>query len=97
MPADDAAIFIDSQQYIDLYRLSSGKELLAPLDEQKNYIFITEQIVNEVNKHKLSEAMNFLGTKCRIGNPPGCELPDHLFNDWGASVAKIHAKVERRK
>jgi len=49
MAAEDAVIFIDTQLYIDLYRTVSGKDLLALLEEQRDYIFITEQIVSEVN------------------------------------------------
>ena len=59
MASDDAVVFIDTPLYIDLYRTESGKDLLALLQEQQDYIFITEQIVNEVNRNKLQEAMEF--------------------------------------
>lgn len=94
MSFDDAVIFNDSQQYTDLYRIKSGKQLLAPLNEQKAYIFITKQIVNEVNKHKLPEARKFFSEKCQIGAAPNCALPDHLFDDSGATVARIREKLK---
>lgn len=96
MNTNKATIFIDSQLYIDLYRLSSGKELLAPLNEQKDYIFITEQIVNEVNRHKLHEAID-LFKKCQIVGGTNCTLPDHLFDDSGAAVKSIRKKLKNAK
>jgi PIN domain len=89
MASDDNVIFIDSQLYIDLFRTDSGKDLLALLEEQRDHIFITEQIVNEVNRHKLSEAKLFFQRDCQIGNAPGCKLPNHLFDDSGVIVQRI--------
>jgi hypothetical protein len=40
-----SVIFIDANQYLYFFRANKGKKLLATLNEQKDYIFITEQIV----------------------------------------------------
>ncbi len=93
MASDDAVVFIDTQLYIDLYRTALGKDLLAPLEQQKDYIFITKQIVNEVDRHKLQEAMGFFQKKCQIGKPPGGKLPDHLFDTSGDIVREIREKL----
>src|SRR5574341_27757 len=93
MASDDAVLFIDAQLYIDLYRTASGKDLLALLGEEKEYIFITKQIVNEVNRHKLQEAKSFFQKECQIGNAPGSKLPDHLFDESGAIVQGIREKL----
>ena len=94
MASDDAVVFIDTQLYIDLYRTESGKDLLALLQEQKDYIFITEQIVNEVNRNKLQEAMEFFKRECQIGNAPGSKLPNHLFDESGTIVQRIREKLK---
>jgi len=93
MASDDAVVFIDTQLYIDLYRTKSGKDLLALLQEEKDHIFITEQIVNEVNRHKLQEAMKFFQRECQIGKAPGSKLPNHLFDDSGAIVQGIRNRL----
>src|SRR5271157_4206754 len=92
MSAEDAVVFIDAQLYIDLFRTESGKELLQPLQQVKDHIFITEQVVNEVNRHKLSEAMGFFQRECQI-KAPGSKLPDHLFDDSGSIVQGIREKL----
>jgi hypothetical protein len=93
MASDDAVVFIDTQLYIDLYRTESGKDLLALLEEEKDHIFITEQIVNEVDRHKLQEAMGFFQRECQIGKAPGSKLPNHLFDASGAIVQGICEKL----
>jgi hypothetical protein len=94
MIAPDAVVFIDTQQYVDLYRIASGKDLLAPLQEQKDHIFVTEQLVSEVNRHKLSEAIAFFQRECQIGKLTGGKLPDHLFDGDGSIVREIRQDLK---
>jgi hypothetical protein len=56
----DALIFIDTNQYLDLYRVVEGKKLLGLLQEQRDYIFVTEQVIKEVQSIKLKTAADFL-------------------------------------
>jgi PIN domain len=93
MSAENAVIVIDSQLYIDLYRTKTGKELLGALQQVKAHIFITEQIVNEVNRNKLQATKKFFNENCQIGKPAGCPLPDHLFDDSGTIVQGIREKL----
>jgi hypothetical protein len=93
MLVEDAVIFIDTQLYVDLYRTVSGKDLLALLEEQRDYIFITEQIVGEVNKHKLSDAKDFFQRECQIAKNAWTKLPNHLFDDDGTIVKRISEKL----
>lgn len=65
MPADDSLLFIDTNKYLDLYRTKYGKKLLPTLGQLIDDIFITQQIVDEVFRNKLSETVAFLG-KCDI-------------------------------
>jgi hypothetical protein len=52
-------LFIDSQQYLDLYRMHTGKQLLKPLASVKDRVFITAQIADEVTRNKLEIAYLF--------------------------------------
>jgi hypothetical protein len=74
-------LFIDANKYLDLYRTNQGKKLLAPLGEQKRYIFITEQIVSEVQRNKVSVAADFLGDKTKGLKLQTFNVPDHLSGD----------------
>ena len=46
-------LFIDANMYLDLFRTNSGKQLLDTLEEQQQYIFVTKQIVWEVERDKV--------------------------------------------
>jgi PIN domain len=63
MPISDTLLFIDTNKYLDLYRRDNIKNLLAILNEQVNNIFVTQQIVDEVHRNKLTVAANFLREK----------------------------------
>lgn len=78
MLADDALLFIDANKYLDLYRINEGKKLLSSLDEQVDYIFITKQIVNEVQRNKILVAEGFLRQKFKGLKPQSFNVPDHL-------------------
>ena len=60
MPAEDALLVIDANKYLDLYRTVSGKKLVASLVEQAAHIFVTRQIVEEVQRNKIEVVKTFL-------------------------------------
>jgi hypothetical protein len=60
MSADDALLFIDANRYLELYRTATGRHLLAPLSEQTAHIFVTRQVVDEVNRRKIEVTAGFL-------------------------------------
>jgi hypothetical protein len=78
MPANDALLFIDANIYLDLYRRDQGKRLLAPLVEQVDYIFVTQQVVGEVQRNKIAVAAEFLFQKFKALKLPTFNVPDHL-------------------
>lgn len=79
MPGDDALLFIDANKYLDLYRTASGKKLLASLQEQADHIFVTQQVVEEVQRNKLKEAATFLVKQFGDLKLETFAVPDHLF------------------
>jgi hypothetical protein len=92
-------IFIDSNLYLDLYRMVSAKSLLAPLRERKNYIFVTTQVVNEVQRQKVSVSGKFLANEVgklkflanEVGKLKlnGMAAPDHSVSNINAGLANI--------
>jgi hypothetical protein len=81
MPANDSLLFIDSNKYLDLYRMNGGKKLLASLAEQIDYIFVTQQVVNEVERNKIQVAADFLRKKSMDSKLQTFNLPDHLSSN----------------
>jgi hypothetical protein len=78
MSADDALLFIDANKYLDLYRTDKGKKLLAPLEEQVDYIFVTQRVVDEVQRNKIQVAADYLAAKFKELKLVTFNVPDHL-------------------
>ena len=78
MSADDALLFIDSNKYLDLYRTDKGKKLLSPLCEQVDYIFVTQRVVDEVQRNKIQVAADYLAAKFKELKLITFSVPDHL-------------------
>ncbi len=102
MAAVDNIIFIDSNQYLDLYRTASGKKLLAALNEQSAHIFVTAQVVEEVRRRKVVVAASFLEDQFKEMRLPNFAVPDHLFGTAGGRVGpmretlrEIHDKINK--
>jgi PIN domain len=83
-------LFIDANQYIDLYRTHTGKSQLAALKEQQDYIFVTEGVVDEVHRNKVREAAGFLGRVFKTLQAPKLAVPTHLFSTTDEHVQRIH-------
>jgi hypothetical protein len=86
-------LFIDANQYLDLYRMANGKLLLSALVELREYIFVTDQIAEEVQRRKVQVAADFL-----IGNKlafQGIPIPDHLLSSGDGRVAEIREQLDR--
>jgi hypothetical protein len=43
----EATLFIDANLYLLVYGMVKGKKLLDALEEQKEHLFVTSQIVDE--------------------------------------------------
>jgi hypothetical protein len=91
--AGDMLIFIDANQYLDLYRVTKGKRLLSLLIEQQDYIFITMQIVEEIQRKKLQVAADFLAKQFEQIKVRGFDIPDHLFDISGETATKLRKEL----
>jgi hypothetical protein len=89
----DPLIVIDANQYLNLYRVTKEKKLLAPLSEQEEYIFVTVQIVEEVQRNKLRVAANFLSSQFEELKIRKFDVPDHLFDIAEDTASKLREKL----
>lgn len=107
MSTNDFLLFIDANKYLDLYRIDQGKKLLAPLGEQVDYIFVTQQIVNEVQRNKILVAADFLKEKVKELKLKTFNLPDHLsasidhrteilhqMSEISQNIKKVNAEID---
>src|SRR6266545_4267244 len=90
-------VFIDANCYLDFYRIPRGKSLLTFLLEQQDYIFITKQIVEEVQRNKLQEAKRFLTKLPEKLAEPDVPIPDHLLKIPGKTADNLHKTLEAIK
>ncbi len=102
MPLDDVLLFIDANKYLDLYRTVTGKRLLAPLSEQAANIFVTQQVVDEVNRRKIEVAADFLIRHFTALKLQTYKVPDHLFGTTAeesksilGTMSEIHQHIEQ--
>src|SRR5262249_8116888 len=92
----DGVLFIDANQYLNLYRMGTATKLLAPLKEQQDYIFVTRQIVDEVQRNKVAVAASVLEEALKtVGN---VSVPGLRFATIGEGerkrVKEISSKIE---
>jgi PIN domain len=97
-------LFIDANQYLDLYRMVSGKKILAALEEQKDYIFVTSQVVHEVSRNKVKVAASFLANETKKIELSAMAVPDHMLSTSDDSVKtlgnrlhELHGEVTKVK
>jgi hypothetical protein len=91
MPSD-AALFIDANQYLKLYEMVAGGQILDWVEEQKAHIFVSSQIVDEVYRNKLRRTKIFLKSfKLKVA------VPDHLLGISRESINKIRSDINKSK
>jgi hypothetical protein len=95
----DASLFIDANQYLKLYMAYKGKKkLLGILSENQQYIFVTAQIVDEVQRNKLRVAERFIGAitqGIRDQELPTFDSPEHFFGRSDPIAVGLHEKLKQ--
>jgi len=91
---EDSLLFIDANKYLDLYRTTTGKKLLASLTQQTDYIFVTQQVVEEVHRNKILVAASFLNDKFKELKLQTFHVPDHLFGTSADQNSRILETME---
>src|SRR2546427_451561 len=97
----DGVLFIDANQYVDLYRTHTGKNQLPALKEQQEHIFVTKGVVDEVQRNKVKEAAEFLEREFKKLQAPNLAVPVHLFSTTDDrnqrirdALKKDHAQID---
>src|SRR5579871_6910643 len=93
MPAEDALLFIDANKYLDLYETVSGRKLLASLGEQAHHIFVTQQVVEEVQRKKIGVSVRFLNDQFKELKLQTFQIPDHLFGTTAEQSKTIREQM----
>src|ERR1700722_2886904 len=88
-------LFIDANQYLDLYRMIRGKQLLAVLEEQKEYIFVTSQVVQEVNRNKVKVTAAFLADQSKKIELSAMAVPDHMLSATDDTVERMGERLRK--
>jgi hypothetical protein len=65
--------------------------LLPGLEQQRPYIFVTEQIVNEVYRQKVSAALSLVKQELALNDIP---LPGHLLKSEDARLTEIREELQ---
>jgi hypothetical protein len=94
MPADDALLFIDANKYLDLYEIRDGKKLLAQLVEQVDHIFVTQQVVHEVQRMKIQVAVRYFTDKLKTLSLERIKVQDHLSETRAGLREEIRGRME---
>lgn len=93
MPNLKHLLFIDANQYLQLFRIVEGKALLQPLQKVCDFIFLTAQVVDEVNRNKLEIAQRFLTLQLQSVQVKTGGMPDHLFGIDAATFDSIRSQL----
>jgi hypothetical protein len=93
MVKGDAPIFIDANQYLSFYKGVKVKKLLDLLREQQDYIFVTAQIIEDVQRNKLQLAAILMTEKLKRLEAPTVNVPDRLFDISRTAAASLRKKL----
>jgi hypothetical protein len=93
--ANDVVLFIDANQYLKLYGVVAGKQLLDWLEEQQAHIFVSTQIVEEVLRRKLGSAQTFFLDKLKEIDQITSPIPDLLLGISDEKKAEFRKVVEQ--
>ena len=93
MPAVDGVLFIDANAYLDLFQLNTVKTLLASLTEQADHIFVTEQVVNEVERNKVRVTERSLTEKLKKLEGGSVSVAGHFLTDADEAPEKLRLQL----
>ena len=90
-------LFIDANQYLDLYRTVGGEKLLAPLQEQQGHILVTTQVVDEVHRRKVDVTAGFLTAKVNEPKRNTTAVPDLPPRTVDAILVRIRERLQNMR
>jgi hypothetical protein len=73
-------VFIDANAYVRFFDTVRMRRLFGLLEKAAPNVFVTRQIVNEVERNKAGVAADFLGQHFgKLTTPPALSVPDSIF------------------
>ncbi len=92
-------IFIDANQYLDLFRINDGAKLLELLEAQRSHIFVPQQTAAEVQRRKLSIAEQYLRQQLAPFDARRIGVPEQLFGSvktprWREKLQSLRNSIE---
>jgi hypothetical protein len=92
-PKTECLLFIDANQYLDLFRMVNGHKLLSPLKALKKHIFVPRQVPAEVRRNKVDVACEFLTRQFTVTKQANFGLPTHLFGESDQRVQQLRSDL----
>ena len=92
----DKIVFIDANIYLKFYETNSSKfnKLLVSLVEIKDYIFITKQLEDEIERNKLGVFIRSFVEFTKSFSIKNLNLPEHLDKETGNESKKWNEAVD---
>ena len=90
-------LFIDANQYLDLYAIPRMKKIVPALQEQRDHILVTTQVVDEVNRNKVKKTAIFLAGQLKNLELNSIAVPAHLLSDADDRVAAMVGRLEQTR
>jgi len=85
-------LVIDANQYLDLYGIKDGRDkLLQSLEDHRTNIFITSQIVEEVDRNKVRVVHEYLQNRIKQFHNQTGEFPFYLLDIPHNQLEKLKA------
>jgi PIN domain len=98
MKHKNSLLFIDANQYLDLFRTNSSRSIVKSIVAQRANIFVTAQVVDEVQRNKVDVAAGFFVDQLKKLAMASFGLPDHLFDkDVQSKITKIAKSIAETK
>jgi PIN domain len=91
------ALFIDANCYLWFYKTISARHVLRVLDAQRDHIFVTRQIVDEVTRNKLGLAQEVLSGHFAKAKVPAISFPDYLLGTSEEDLSKLKQDISDLK
>ncbi|PHS65685.1 MAG: hypothetical protein COB00_10700 [Alcanivorax sp.] len=89
----ECLIVIDANKYLDLYRRDTGLQILKYLSRVSEYIFVTSQLVNEVNRNKVKVLSDFLANKIKAVSIDNVKLPEHFGDGFSGDKSSLSEEL----
>jgi hypothetical protein len=94
MTCQESLLFIDTNRYLDIYRMSTGKKVLDSVAEQKEHVFVPALVVQEVNRNKLEAACEVIRKLSCFVKLQNCDISLRHFGTAFGQKEPVREKID---